>query len=342
MPNSPSATPARSRAILTLAALGLALTGCSSGSIGSLAPSPASPGGIMGPPATRSMVSNRPFGSGVHYLYSASVGNDTVNAYQLPLTDNSIVVGSLDQFEAPTDVVANAKYMFIDDPGENTIHAYTQPITSSTHKCDFGDDNILDSQALAENGDYLYVLEGDNDLLEQFVENAHGKPCTTSPVSTTSTGNLPLGIAVNTSFIYVSNYEDNTIDEYAQGAPFADGELPLATLSGVSPDGGGPQVLALDSDHLYVANYAVKSSVLEYKLPLSSSSGPKLSIALPSPCGSAPEPTGLAVDDVDSPKMLYVADDVCGMIYGYTTPLTKNQSPSVSLPASSVTGMSVF
>ena len=97
------------------------------------------------------------------------------------------VVGSLGGFEAPIDVVANAKYIFIDDPGENTVHAYTQPITSSIHRCDFGDDN-----------------------------------------------------------------EDNTIGVYAQGAPFASGEAPLVTVSNVSPDGGGPQALALDSSHLYV------------------------------------------------------------------------------------------
>jgi hypothetical protein len=287
--------------------------------------------------------------STTHYLYTTTEGSGAP-AYQLPLSDSSMPIGQIVVSGSGTDAVANSKYIFVtvpnDGPDTNDIDVYAEPLgpgNTNQEVCDFtnnGEFSPINSNQAVPYKSYLYVVDFVNDTLDQYAGASSADPCPSSPVATTSTGNSPEGIAVNSDYIYVANFSDNTITEYAQGAPFTSGEAPLVTVSGVAKH-GGPQWLALSGNDLYVSNMD-DYSIAEYHLPLSSGSEPKLRKKMANTCNrvGGNEPSGIAADTMDSPKMLYVATD-CGL-FGYTLPLRADETqPAVSASSEAFGGMGV-
>lgn len=256
------------------------------------------------------------------FLYAASF--DRVNLYKLPITNSSTVYTTLTGFRDARDVKVENNDVDVADStfGYNAIITFDQVNTAIGVSFNFECAAPLPEPfAEAIHGDHLYVVLQGIISGEQFLTRySEDTPCGTSHIDAyTNNGvNVPRGVAVNSSYIFVANSNGNSIAVYQK--PLHTGDAPIFTKS-IIP--AATNLVANDTA-LYVTSY--NNGLERFRLPLGSA-GPTATVALPQ-CGNS-SPYG--VEDYNG--YVYVSDPGCSNIYLYKKPIYTGESPAVTLSA---------
>ena len=284
-------------------------------------------------PAPITPQSERPPATTTHFLYATAI--NVVNIYALPLKATSKPLHTITGFMGAVGVkVGTTNINVIDNQknadsldiyfasGANALKkrcgaAYASPFGIALHSAD------------------LYLVSSGLGELSQFSdsESAVGtpQPCSgETPVNDTNGLSVPQGVAADSKFVYVADFNKGALVAYPQ--PLKTDEAAQLTLD----LGASPTSLALSNTDIYVT-FTNDGFIDDFKLPLSSLSVPtKLKRApLVSPFGLAlfPRPS------VSPPTELFVSDEGTGDIYTYTLPLKSTSSPTVTTTRADAFGL---
>ena len=219
-----------------------------SGSLSPLtAPVPTGAAGVTQTPA--SMVAD-PTGS---YLYVANSASGTVSIFSISIgtgtlaligtvstggvSPKSVSIDSTDHFLFVANLGSNNVSVFTLDPttGQPTINPTTGQYTSPVVVSSASPVNLA-AYSAAGGLTFLYVVNRDSNTVSEFGVGTGGR--LSSLGAAVATGNQPSAINVepNDRFVYVTNYLDNNVSEYAINP--ASGVLtpaPPSVLSGTGP-----------------------------------------------------------------------------------------------------------
>ena len=123
--------------------------------------------------------------------------------------------------------------------------------------------------------------------------------------------NGPMGMAIHPSgkFLYAANQADRRIYQYAIGS---DGKLTPMAGSGSIVAGAGPQMIAIDSTASWLYLTTTSGSIFQFSIDRTSGA----LTSLGNPVSGLSKPFGIAAHP--GRGLVYVADNVAGLIYTFT------------------------